>query len=542
MESRSNILRMTALSFVGIVAVMLTAACASARFDSFEREPAFQYGSGTGATSQAALEAASDDLRAACLAYSLGESAEGFYVTDDMKKSVKMPALKPFISEKREGTFRVVVRLPKAEWDALESARRAAIRSELGADLASIRGDAGLKLADRLKASQGIIDRITREGLFAILTAPEGGGKLFVESVEDYCRGVAAGLSFEADPAGGIVDDGTSFKIRLISKDGLSVAGQTVSAEWKAESGASQRTTLTTDAEGSATLAFASDAALADGRVTLSLSTAFAALEPDSELFRSLDGASAAAFGFRHFGDLAQAFFDMVRVPGGSFNAGAVPQDRKADRKKEATRTAQVADFLMDKRPVTNALYRAFLEDTGVPASDYPEFIDHPDYGAPDQPVIGVSLEDAKRFADWVSSRMGKAKRLPTEEEWERAARGGADGVFPWGDQSPASAVLANFNGNGRFDKPSPVGSYEKGRNAYGLYDMAGNVWQWTVTQADDAMGAVAEGGAGPGYIVKGGSWMDGPNELRVSNRRSLDPSKGYCDVGFRLVMEVPNE
>jgi formylglycine-generating enzyme required for sulfatase activity len=480
------------------------------------------------------MEAARAELRVAGLAHSLGVDAKGFYVTEDMKRSVKLPDLKPFINEKKEGLYRVVLRLPTTDWDAYESARRAAIRSELAASLASIKGDSAMALADRLKASQGIIDRVAREGLYSILISPEGGGRLFVGYVEDYCRGVAAGLSFDVDPARGLVDDRTAFKVQLRSKDGLSVAGVPVAAEWKAESGAAQKTTLRTDAEGSADLAFASDGGIGEQKVSLSLSTTLAALEPESELFRSLDGPSAASFRYRHFGDLEKAFFDMVRVPGGSFTAGAVPQDRKAG-KKEAPRAAQVGDFLMDRYPVTNVLFRAYLEETGAPPDSYPPYIDHPAYGAPSQPVIGVSLEEAARFAEWVSARAGKKKRLPTEDEYERAARGGADAVFPWGDQSPASAVLANYNGNGRFDGTSPVGSFEGGRNSLGLYDMAGNVWEWTTTPADAASG-------GSGSIVKGGSWMDGPNELRVSNRKSLDPSKEYSDVGFRLVMEVGNE
>ncbi len=123
-------------------------------------------------------------------------------------------------------------------------------------------------------------------------------------------------------------------------------------------------------------------------------------------------------------------------------------------------------------------------------------------------------------------------KRLPTEDEWERAARGGLDVIYPWGDQSPADGLRANYRGNGRFAGPSPVGSYESGVNAYGLADMAGNVWQWTATPYGD----------GAAIVVKGGSWMDGPLDLRISNRRDLDPSRGYVDVGFRLVREVSNE
>ncbi len=162
----------------------------------------------------------------------------------------------------------------------------------------------------------------------------------------------------------------------------------------------------------------------------------------------------------------------------------------------------------------------------------FPEYWDNPDYNQPDQPVVGVSFEDANRFAAWLSDRLGVDKRLPTEDEWEKAARGGQDVIYPWGDQSPADGVRANYSGNGRFGATSPVGSFEAGRNAYGLYDMAGNVWQWTSTPL------VAASGTGR-RIVKGGSWMDGPTDLRVSNRRDVDPSVGYVDVGFRLVREA---
>jgi len=97
MERRSNIFRMTAVPILGIVVSILAAACASSRFDSFERDPAFLYGSGTGATSPAAVEAARADLAAVGLARSLGGDVKALQVTDDMSKSVRLPAMKSFI-------------------------------------------------------------------------------------------------------------------------------------------------------------------------------------------------------------------------------------------------------------------------------------------------------------------------------------------------------------------------------------------------------------------------------------------------------------
>jgi len=543
---------MSAVAASCILVALLSAACATTRFDSFERDPLFLYGSGSGASADEALGAAREDLLAAGLAHSLDLSPEGFYVTDDMRSSSAVPVLKPFIRDKKEGTYRAVLRLPIAEWDALELSRRAAIRSELASRLDVLAADKALPLAERLSAAQAIVDRVAREGLSGILTISEDGEELFVDRVALYCRGVVGGLRLSASPGAGLVDDSTVIEISLSSDQGLSVAGAKVMAEWKADSGASDRRTLVFDGKGSANLSFAGGGDAAKRRVALDLSVSFASLDADSEMLRALDGAAAASFSYRHFTDIESAFYDMVRVPGGEFAAGAVAQDRKADRRKEAPRSASVADFLMDRCPVTNELYRAFLEETGAPASAYPDYLDHPDYGAPDQPVIGVGREDAELFAEWVSARFGKAKRLPTEDEWERAARGGADSIFPWGDQAPSkTAAFANFNGNGLFDGPSPVGSFEKGRNAFGLLDMSGNVWQWTATAegdpsavpvSDGTGGAAGTASAAARFIVKGGSWMDGPNELRVSNRRGLDPAKGYPDVGFRLVMEVEND
>lgn len=531
-----SITRMLGIAILGIFIAATSTSCASARFDSFERDPAYLYGSGVGPTLDQALAAARDNLRSNGLAYSLGESADSFSVTDEMKKSAVLPELKSFIKEKKEGTYRVVVKIPLTEWETIEASRRSAIRSELQTRLAGISTDAKMPLSDRLSAAARIIDRLSQEGLYTILTESENSEKLFVDRVKEYCRNVVSGLAFKAEPKSGLIDADTSVTVTLVSKDGLSVAGTRAVVRWKSESGLSERSTLVFDDKGTAHVSFVGGSKLTDHRVRLEVSTAFAAIDPSSEFLALLDAKSGANFSYLFFEDIEASFYDMVRVPGGSFNAGAVPQDRKADRKKEAPRKAEVAAFLMDRYPVTNAQYRAFLEDTGAPASAYPEFIDHPDYGAPDQPVIGVSIEDAERFAEWLSTRFGKPKRLPTEEEWERAARGGADSIFPWGDQSPTSGALANYNGNGSFDGPSPVGSFKAGKNAYGLYDMAGNVWQWTSTSP------TSDGSPGLYYIVKGGSWMDGPNELRVSNRRSLDAAKGYPDVGFRLVMEVQHE
>jgi formylglycine-generating enzyme required for sulfatase activity len=166
-----------------------------------------------------------------------------------------------------------------------------------------------------------------------------------------------------------------------------------------------------------------------------------------------------------------------------------------------------------------------FLDATGY--EKVPEFLDNPDYALPDQPVVGVTRADAEAFAAWLSSVMGSKVRLPTEAEWEKAAKAGRNVVFPWGDEDAVDGIRANYRGNGKFKAPSPVGAFPNGANPWGMHDMAGNVWELVAPTANEPQ------------VAKGGSWMEGPNDLRISNKREVDPAKTYADVGFRVVMEV---
>ena len=165
-------------------------------------------------------------------------------------------------------------------------------------------------------------------------------------------------------------------------------------------------------------------------------------------------------------------------------------------------------------------------------AESAPDYFDNPDYNQGKQPVVAVSYSDAEAYAAWLSEQTGSTYRLPTEEEWEKAARAGADIIYPWGDENPTDGKRANYKGNGKFTKTSPVGSFENGNNAWGLVDMSGNVAEWT----SSSHGIEGETNL---RTVKGGSWMGGPTELRISNYRNINSKNGYADVGFRLVKEV---
>jgi len=204
--------------------------------------------------------------------------------------------------------------------------------------------------------------------------------------------------------------------------------------------------------------------------------------------------------------------------------------------------------FYMDIYEVTNAQYGKFMDATGHSAPDY--WYDS-DLNAPDQPVVGVSWYDAVAYAEWAG------KRLPTEAEWERAARGGLVGKrYPWGDEAPdADGVYkANYTNpwNGATDGyryTAPVGRFPP--NGYGLYDMAGNAWEWCADwydpkyYADSPYKNPLGPDSGSYRTIRGGSWCNAAYALRVANRSIGDPSHTYygigfgCGIGFRCVQDA---
>jgi len=218
----------------------------------------------------------------------------------------------------------------------------------------------------------------------------------------------------------------------------------------------------------------------------------------------------------------------MVLIPGGTFTMGS-------DSANESPKhTVSVDPFFIDKYEVTNKEYKMFVDSTSHPASP---FFSDPDLNKPDQPVVGVTYYDALAYALWTG------KRLPTEAEWERAARGGLeDKAYPWGDESPLSRC--NFAPEGQkekdgFEFTAQVGKFPP--NNYGLYDMAGNVWEWCqdLYSKDYYKKSPAKNPAGPdsGYsrVLRGGSWLSlNPKHLRCSSRLELKPFVQDRYYGFR--------
>jgi len=530
MHSTAQRLRFVAYAACCCLATTVLASCASLAPAEVAQESGFYYGYGSGVSAAEASDAAKRDLVSNALtesARSDGSAVERVEVSAEAVKSFDLPKLKPIAEDQSGATTTIVYRLKVKEWDKREGTRQSAIRTEVMQKLATLETNRGLPLTDRLAQGSELLGRLGSAGLTDLLTESGPGSPLISSRIESFCRGLTTGLSIEASPKDGFIAADAAITLEVLTRDGAPAASVPLAVEWTARGVEPVSTTATTGPDGRAIIACPTARPFRDRSIRLAVATDLARATPGAAGL--VGDAAVVAARYFSFDDIDGYFSTEALVPGGTFTAGAPPRDKRATR-KEAARDVQTTDVFIDVYPVTNALYEMFLDDTAAAA--FPEFWDNPDYNQPDQPVVGVSYEDANRFAAWLSGRLGVDKRLPTEDEWEKAARGGRDVIYPWGDESPADGVRANYSGNGRFRATSPVGSFEAGRNAYGLYDMAGNVWQWTATPVVTAAGIERR-------IVKGGSWMDGPTDLRVSNRRDIDPSLGYVDVGFRLVREA---
>jgi hypothetical protein len=506
-------------------AVLSAVSCVSLDPGSFMPEQGYLYGVGEGRSTKEAEEAARRDLLSNGLTASrekTGARGAPVQVTPEAARAFPFPKLRAWAEKKTDASASVAFRMKTKDWDTLEKKWESAVGSEIAPQLLALKSDAGPAVAARVLKAGQLLQRLQEEGLTDILTVAGPGTMTVSQSLAAFCREQADGLLFTVTPADGFIASDTAFTVAAVTREGGSPGPLPLRVTWSAKNVEPRQVLATTDQQGTLRLDFPSAAAFRNRAVRLSVSTDFTAA----------GAAREAVYSYHHFDDVRGYFSAVTRVPGGAFTAGALARDRRAT-KKEAPRAAQTGAFLVDRTPVTNAQYAVFLADTR--SESQPEYWDNPDYNQDDQPVVGVSWEDANLYAAWLSERLGVTRRLPTEDEWEKAARAGQEVIYPWGDQAPAGR--ANYSGNGRFRGLSPVGSFASGGNAYGLLDMAGNVWQWTSTAFELPAGTDA-----PAVIVKGGSWMDGPGDLRISNRRDVDPAKGYVDVGFRLVTEVSDE
>ncbi len=218
----------------------------------------------------------------------------------------------------------------------------------------------------------------------------------------------------------------------------------------------------------------------------------------------------------------------MVRIPKGPFLYG--------DEKKEVNIDH---DYYMDVYLVTNGAYRKFIEVGGHEQTSFwseegwewamaekvsePEFWRDMQFNQSDQPVVGVSCYEAEAYANWAG------KRLPTEEEWEKSARGTDGRTYPWGNDFDTTVCNSSKSGIG---STTPVTKFPKGMSPFGCYDMAGNVWEWCASWWDQSENR---------RVIRGGSWRGNlePVYVRSADRYSFNTGTRGNYMGFRLVQDI---
>ncbi len=217
----------------------------------------------------------------------------------------------------------------------------------------------------------------------------------------------------------------------------------------------------------------------------------------------------------------------LVYVPGGEYALGAedLPNAGPVHR-------VVLSPFWIGKHPVTNEQYRRFLDANSGHRN--PEYWSNESFNQPDQPVVGVSWADAEAYCRWAGLT------LPSEAQWEAAARGPEGKRYPWGDEEP-TAELANFDGN--VGRTTPVGKYSAGTGPFGTQDQAGNVWEWVFDVWDAEAYREREGKTDPlaggedaVRVVRGGSWAYPSRFLLAAFRGRWHAAVRVQDRGFRVV------
>jgi formylglycine-generating enzyme required for sulfatase activity len=225
----------------------------------------------------------------------------------------------------------------------------------------------------------------------------------------------------------------------------------------------------------------------------------------------------------------------MVRILEGWFAMGCASG---RDDEKPVHRV-WVDVFDLAAYQVTNAEFGRFLSATGAPPP--PQWTQE-HFNDPKMPVVAVSWHQAASYCDWLSNTTGRRYRLPTEAEWERAARGGAETLlYPWGDAPPEN--VPDYAKRWKLG-PEPVGLYPP--NAFGLYNMADNVHEWCSDWYDDTYYSHSSerNPMGPASGVRkasrGGSWRHHIKVTRTAARSSIPPEFQYADYGFRVARSLP--
>ena len=257
------------------------------------------------------------------------------------------------------------------------------------------------------------------------------------------------------------------------------------------------------------------------------------------------------------------ATIEWVLIPEGTFLMGSTPEEVEAAYEDAKLRSSMLEQHTFDaelpqhqvflsayeisRYEITNAQYRAFIEVTSRPT---PRGHNGEDTWADEtlnddtQPVVGVTWFDAQAFAEWIGGS------LPTEAQWERAARGTETRIYPWGNTPPKARQHANFAR--RYNRPMPVGQFPKGESPDGIADLAGNVWEWCLdeyspTAYQQNSKGVSENPLNLRFrdvlrarVIRGGAWDVGRAFLRSGLRFKFYPLDSTHTIGFRVVRPRP--
>ncbi|MDP7236766.1 MAG: SUMF1/EgtB/PvdO family nonheme iron enzyme [Candidatus Latescibacteria bacterium] len=223
---------------------------------------------------------------------------------------------------------------------------------------------------------------------------------------------------------------------------------------------------------------------------------------------------------------------DMVLIPAGMFLMGS--DSTSSD--EGPMQSIYVNAFYIDRYEVTNEAYKSFIEASGHPEPNHWTDRTFPS-GEARYPLVGISWYDAQTFTQWAG------KRLPTEVEWEKAARGDDGRIYPWGDDFVPGWVNTKGDGDA-YTTTAPVGSFSKGVSPYGVFDMAGNVWEWSVDWFDRYPGNTAENPTyGQQYrVIRGGSWINYDGNIKTFNRGKFYPSDTSLLLGFRCATDADRD
>ena len=227
---------------------------------------------------------------------------------------------------------------------------------------------------------------------------------------------------------------------------------------------------------------------------------------------------------------------ELLEIAAGEYIMGETLGDRFANDTERPQHRVSIPAFALGRFPVTVAAYRVFRPEHGL---ELPDGV----------PVTGVSWRDAIDYCQWLSPRVGRAVRLPTEAEWEYAARAGATTLYSWGNEITSERANYRYSEEGARVGPghlTPAGAYPA--NAFGIYDLLGNVGEWTqdTWHADycnapaDASAWVAPGDGPFLRVVRGGAWDYLPRLLRTFWRDAYSEDLSRDNLGFRIAASIP--